>query len=164
MQLLMVCHGNICRSPMAEAVARALVDRADLAAVVTVASAGTSGEHEGQGMDPRAVAALRRRGWPVPRHRAHRLRAEEVEPGALVLCADRTNLRSVQRLGVDADVTLLRSYDPDAGRDDEVPDPWFGGAPAFEEALDLIERACQGLVEALMVESRSEQDTAKPGH
>jgi protein-tyrosine phosphatase len=161
---LMVCHGNICRSPMAEAVTRALIEQGGLAGMVTVASAGTSAEHEGQGMDARAAAALRRRGWPIPRHQAHQLRPEEVEPGALVLCADRANLRAVERLGLDAEVRLLRSYDPSARRGDEVPDPWFGEDPAFDEALDLIERACRGLVKALGTQTSSEPGTAaKPG-
>jgi len=168
MQLLMVCHGNICRSPMAAAVATALLDEAGLAGEVTVESAGTSGEHEGEDMDGRARAALSRRGWPVVDHRARRLVPVMVEPGALVACADRANLRTVERMGLDGKVTLLRRFDPqlrfdpkhplDSGSpparaagwaDDEIPDPWYGGEGEFDRALDIIEAACRGLVAGL---------------
>ncbi len=147
MRIAMVCHGNICRSPMAAAVARALVAEAGLTETVVVESFGTSREHAGEGIDPRAAAALARRGWSTTGHHARQLRAADVASTDLVLCADRANLRDVLRLGVtDADVRLLRSYDPDVGTDDEVPDPWFGSDADFDRALDLIERACQGLV------------------
>lgn len=148
MRIAMVCHGNICRSPMAEAVARALLAKAGLGDEVVVESFGTSREHAGEGIDPRAAAALARRGWSMSGHHARQLRAADVALTDLVLCADRANLRDVLRLGVgDAEVRLLRSYDPDAAAgDQEVPDPWFGSDADFDRALDLIERACHGLV------------------
>lgn len=151
MRIAMVCHGNICRSPMAEAVARALVTRAGLAEGIVVESFGTSREHAGEGIDPRAAAALARRGWAATGHHARQLRAADVASADLVLCADRANYRDVLRLGVEgADVRLLRSYDPDAlSGDEEVPDPWFGSDADFDEALDLIEQACRGLVTQL---------------
>jgi protein-tyrosine phosphatase len=151
-RLWMVCHGNICRSPMAAAVAGELLARAGLQGEVQVASAGTSAEHQGEGMDRRAAAALARRGWPVPEHRARRLDPRAVEPGDRVLAADRANLAALERLGLVVEPELLRRFDPEAGPgDDEIPDPWFDGPAAFDEALALIERSCAGLVEALAV-------------
>jgi protein-tyrosine phosphatase len=143
---------------MAMAVARSLVDEAGLADHVTVSSAGTSDEHQGQGMDRRAAAALNRRGWPVPAHRARQIQPETLVPGDLVLAADRSNARALARLGLAADVRLLRTFDPgSAPGDDEIPDPWFDGPDAFDEALELIERASRGLVASL------ESDFARSG-
>jgi protein-tyrosine phosphatase len=147
----MVCLGNICRSPMAAGVAEAMIEQAGLSDQVVVESFGTAGYHAGESADPRADAALRRRGWPAGGHRARRLRAADVVAADLVLCADRANLAEVRRVvGNDADaskVRLLRSYDPDAtAADDEVPDPWCGDDSEFDRSLALIERACRGLV------------------
>jgi protein-tyrosine phosphatase len=149
----MVCLGNICRSPMAAAVAHAMVEEADLSDAVSVGSFGTAGYHTGEGADRRAEQALARRGWTAGAHRARRLRPEDVAAADLVLCADHANVRDVRRLaGAAADapgkLRLLRSFDPASipGRDDEVPDPWAGGDDEFDVALALIERACCGLV------------------
>jgi len=150
--ILMVCHGNICRSPMAAAVATALLEDAGLADRVSVASCGTSGYHRGERADPGAEAALRRRGWTAAGHRARQLTAADVAAADLVLCADRANLAAVRRLAPDAGdkVRLLRSFDPGATPgDDEVPDPYGGGDRDFDEALDRIVAACHGLVTEL---------------
>ena len=155
----MVCLGNICRSPMAEAVARAMVQEAGLADRVVVESFGTAGYHVGQGADPAALAALGRRGWAADRHVARRIGPLDVAAADLILCADRTNVVAVRRLArVQADdpkIRLLRSFDPDAVfGDEEVPDPWGGDDRAFDRALELIERACRGLVAELAVARR----------
>jgi protein-tyrosine phosphatase len=149
----MVCLGNICRSPMAAAVAGAMIEQAGLSGQVVVESFGTAGYHLGERADPSADAALRRRGWPAGDHRARRIRAADVVAADLVLCADRANLAEVLRLaGPDvrasdaSKVRLLRSYDPEANAGDEVPDPWGGDDSEFDRSLDLIERACRGLV------------------
>ena len=147
----MVCLGNICRSPMAAAVARAMVEQAGLGSSVVVESFGTAGYHTGECADPGADAALRRRWWPAGGHRARRIGAADIAAADLVLCADRANLAEVRRLAdPDADATkirLLRSYDSVGSvGDDEVPDPWGGGDAEFDRALAIIERACSGLV------------------
>ena len=149
MHVAMVCLGNICRSPMAAAVASAMVAECGLADTVTVESFGTAGYHRGEAADRRAEAALRRRGWPAGGHRARQITAHDVIAADLVLCADRANLAAVRRLAPDPGekVRLLRSFDPQVGADDEeVPDPWDGDDAAFDEALALIEAACRGLV------------------
>jgi len=150
----MVCLGNICRSPMAEAVAAGMVEAAGLGGAVVVESFGTAGHHVGEAAYPRAVAALRRGGWPGADHRARRLRPPDVAAADLVLCADRATLAHARRLaGPDdaaAKVRLLRSYDPEASAgDDEVPDPWGGDDAEFDVVLALIERSCRGLVAEL---------------
>jgi len=136
---------------MAAAVAAAMIEQAGLSDQIVVESFGTAGYHAGERADPKADAALRRRGWPSRGHRARRLRPDDVVAADLVLCADRANLADVRRVAeTDADrskVRLLRSYDPDAtSPDDEVPDPWGGDDSEFDRSLGLIERACRGLV------------------
>jgi protein-tyrosine phosphatase len=154
-QVAMVCLGNICRSPMAAAVARGLIEDAGLGDRVVIESFGTTGYHVGEGVDPRAEAALRRRGWTAGSHRARRLGVDDVRAFDLLLCADRANLHSVQRTAVSggedpSKVRLLRSLDPSRRPgDDEVPDPWSGQDRDFDLALASIERSCRGLVDAL---------------
>lgn len=155
----MVCLGNICRSPMAAAVAAAMVEEAGLGGEVTVESFGTAGYHEGESANSRADAALRRGGWPNGTHRARRLRPADLAAADLVLCADSSNLADVRRLagGTEAApaVGLLRSYDRQAGPGDEdVPDPWGGDDAEFDHVLTLIERSCRGLVDELARASR----------
>jgi protein-tyrosine phosphatase len=156
-RIAMVCLGNICRSPMAEAVARSLLEQAGLAFEIEVVSYGTAGYHEGEPADPGAVAALRRRGWPAGGHRARQLRAADVAAADVVAVADRANRRAAAELaGPDHGdkVVLLRSFDPASGPDDEVPDPYGGGADGFDRTLELIEAACRGLVAELAAARR----------
>lgn len=157
-RVAMVCLGNICRSPMAAAVAQEMVERAGLADRVEVESFGTAGYHVGSPADERARDALRRRGWPPDGHSARRITADDISHCDLVLVADRSNLTDVLRLAANDDdrakVRLLRSFDAESDGDDEVPDPWFGGPAGFDQVLDLIEAACSGLVEHLAVTAR----------
>ncbi len=148
----MVCLGNICRSPMAEMVAEAMIAEAGLEREWSVESYGTAGYHRGEDADPRAIAALKRHGWPVTKHHARQISASDIPDLALVLCADRSNLHAVRRVARDGTdkVRLLRSFDVNASTfDDEVPDPWSGGEEDFDLSLRLIEAACRGLVDHL---------------
>jgi len=151
-RICLVCMGNICRSPMAEAVLRAQLAEAGLAGAVLVDSAGTSGWHEGENADPRALAALRGRGYELA-HAARGFERSWFADRDLVLALDAHNLRALRRLARDPEVAdrirLLSSYDPEAGGDLDVPDPYYGGAEGFEHVLDLLERACRGLVTEL---------------
>lgn len=146
-----VCLGNICRSPIAEAVLRAGLAEAGLAESVVVRSAGTSGWHAGSDADPRALATLREAGFEL-KHSASPLTPEWVAESNLVLTMDSDNLTQVrqlaQRAGISADqVRPLRSFDPTAEPGAEVPDPYYGGIDGFREVLDMIGRAAEGVVE-----------------
>ncbi len=152
----MICLGNICRSPMAAAVATKMVAQGGLADQVLVESFGTAGYHAGEPMNPGARAALKRHGWPSDGHLARRITPADARAADLLLVADHSNLADVRRLTGERDrakIRLLRSFDPRSlPADLEVPDPW-GGSPAdFDHALDLIEAACVGLVEHLASE------------
>jgi protein-tyrosine phosphatase len=153
-RLLFVCLGNICRSPTAEGVMRRLVHDQDLDGRVEVDSAGTGGWHVGSAPDPRATEAARRRGIALA-GAARQVAPEDFARFDLILAMDRENLANLRAAAPDADararVRLLREFDPEsAARGDlEVPDPYYGAAGGFDEVLDLVERACTGLLDAV---------------
>lgn len=174
-----VCTGNICRSPMAEAVFRAHVEEAGLGGLVEVDSAGTGGWHEGDAADPRTVSVLRAHGYESG-HAARQFRADWFARLDLVIALDAGHERALRLLapspGAAAKVRLLRGYDPGAvGRDVpavpdravpdldvpgrgipdldvpdlDVPDPYYGGMDGFEACLDMIEAASPGLLDTV---------------
>lgn len=138
-----MCLGNICRSPMAEAVARTILDKAGLSGAVQVESFGTAGYHAGQGADPQAEAALARHGWPSTGHRARQIHRGDIDRLDLILCADRSNVKAVRALGAPAEKVRLLAGEQ------EVPDPWGLDDAAFDQALGIIESACRDLVRGL---------------
>jgi protein-tyrosine phosphatase len=148
-RIAFVCLGNVCRSPMAEAVLTQRLAQAGLSADVEVDSAGTGGWHVGNGADRRAVAALQRRGYQSV-HRARQFRRGDFDRLDVIVALDEDNARELHRLAPDADaaakIHLLRSFDPASDGDMAVPDPYYGTHHDFEHALDLIEAACDGLV------------------
>lgn len=153
MRILCVCLGNICRSPTAEGVLRAKLSAAGMAGV-EVESAGTGGWHVGHRPDERATDAAARRGILLEGE-ARRFEAADFQRFDLILAMDRANLEEMRRLAPDAEAEarlgLLREYDEAAvaAADLEVPDPYYGGADGFDRMLDLVERACDGLVAEL---------------
>lgn len=147
-RILVVCLGNICRSPSAEGVLRAIAAREYPNLPVEVDSAGTAGFHVGEPPDRRTVAAARRRGYEISALRARQIQRDDFERFDFVLAMDRANLAELQRLaGPDATAQtgLFMSY---AGNADvnEVPDPYYSGVEAFEQVLDMCEVASRGLL------------------
>jgi protein-tyrosine phosphatase len=146
--VLFVCLGNICRSPSAEAVFRALVEREGLAGRIAVDSAGTGDWHIGKPPDPRAQKAARRRGFELSGLRARQAGPEDFRRFDYVLAMDRDNHADLADLcppGEDHRLALLLDFAPGIDLDD-VPDPYYGGAEGFEQMLDLIEVASRGLL------------------
>jgi len=148
-RVITVCLGNICRSPMAAAVLRQRLARAGLSDAVEVTSAGTGGWHVGDVADRRARAALRAAGYDEA-HTAQQFDPAWFDDLDLILAMDADNVRTLRRMAPDEPtrgrIRLLRSFDPTAGPDAEVPDPYYGGDAGFVEALAMIERACAGVV------------------
>ena len=154
-RIVFVCSGNICRSPMAEVIARSMLEDAGLAGQVEVDSAGTGGWHAGQGADRRTVVALTGHGYDGSRHRAREFDPEWFAERDLVLVADRGHERELRVLARDdesrAKIRLLREFDPAAvaAGTREVDDPWYGDEADFERCLTEVQAACAGLVEWL---------------
>jgi protein-tyrosine phosphatase len=144
-----VCLGNICRSPTAEAVMRHIVKREGLEASIAVSSAGTGDWHIGALRDKRSRAVGEARGIPLA-GRAQQFVSGSYDGCDYVLAMDRANRDELLRLArTDADrakVRLLRSFDPAAPSDAEVPDPYYGGPSGFEDVFDMCEAACMGLI------------------
>jgi protein-tyrosine phosphatase len=153
--VLFVCLGNICRSPLAEAVFRAMVESTGLAGRFDIDSAGTSNYHTGEAPDPRTVDVAKRHGIRVE-HVARQVTARDLDRFDYVLAMDRENLRKLERAtggyAGRAEVQLLRSFDPDAVDDLEVPDPYFGGPRGFEDVHAMVERACRALLDHIRAE------------
>lgn len=148
--ILTVCLGNICRSPTAEAALREAAERAGLD--LTVRSAGTGGWHVGNPPDPRMRTAGATAGLDID-GAAARVTAQDLHEADLVLAMDRSNLRDLQRLAAAADVTtpirLFREFDPRAGDDLDVPDPYDGGPDGFVEVVDIARRTAREVVTKL---------------
>lgn len=149
-RVVVVCLGNICRSPTAAAVLRDRLGKAGLSHRVDVDSAGTGGWHVGSPADSRAADALRRHGYDDT-HRARQFLRKDFADFDLVLAADASNVADLLDLAATpeeaAKVRLLRSFDPAAPPDAEVPDPYYHDG--FDGVLALIEAACDGLVDQL---------------
>ena len=147
--VLFVCLGNICRSPLAEGVFRALVAEAGLGHAVAVDSAGTSDYHTGESPDPRTIDVARRRGVRVE-HAARQITGADLDRFGYIVVMDEQNLGKVRRLAErvrpETEIRMLRSYDPEADGDLAVPDPYFGGERGFEDVHDMVERSCRALL------------------
>lgn len=146
-----VCAGNICRSPIAEVVVADLVRREGLAGQVKVESAGIGDWHVGERADPRALAVLRAHGFDGSAHRARQLDAVQLRTSDLVIAMDDGNagvLRAFARTAEDkAKVRLMRSFDPAAGDDADVADPYYGEDAGFTTVIEQVRAAAPGLVD-----------------
>jgi protein-tyrosine phosphatase len=150
--LLFVCMGNICRSPTAEGVFRAKAARAGILEQCEVDSAGTHGYHINEAPDPRAIRAARERGYDISLLRGRRVSAYDCSHFDYLLAMDHDNREFLLRLCPaehQHKVQLLMAF-AQAGEAHDVPDPYYGGKEGFERVLDLVENACDGLLDALL--------------
>lgn len=150
-RILLVCMGNICRSPIAEGVLIKKLENIGLKGFVNVDSAGTHGNFAGEPPDPRAVSAAHRRGYDIKGLRARKIRLDDFRDFDLVLAMDRDILACLLEICPPVYRSRLRLFLSYArGLEvDEVPDPYYGGMAGFEVVTDLAENAVQGLLDAL---------------
>ena len=151
-RILMVCTGNICRSPTAEGVLRAKLQRAGLQRQALVDSAGTHGYHTAEAPDARAVQSAARRGYDISGCRARPLNPEDFANYDWLFAMDQTHLEWMLKRAPPESAGRIGLLMPFARRHpgaQEVPDPYYGGPAGFEHVLDLLEDACDGLVEKL---------------
>ncbi|HEX3492894.1 MAG TPA: low molecular weight protein-tyrosine-phosphatase [Streptosporangiaceae bacterium] len=165
-RILLVCLGNICRSPMAEVILRDEIDQAGLGGKVTVESAGTGDWHVGGPMDERARTELRRRGYDGSQHIARQIAPSWLPGYDLFVVMDQRNLANLRQMATsqpdpggpgraagpdlaDGRIRLMRSFDPAAEPGAEVPDPYHGGPAEYEETFELVQAAARGLTARL---------------
>jgi len=156
MRILFVCMGNICRSPTAEGVFRRLVAERGPGAEIEVDSAGTHDYHVGDPPDPRSIAAAARRGVDLRQLRARLIRDEDFERFDLIIAMDRLNRETLLERSPAPFRERIRLFmefasDPEV---EDVPDPYYGGAPGFERVLDLAEEAAAGLLDEVLERAR----------
>jgi protein-tyrosine phosphatase len=150
MKILMVCLGNICRSPMAEGILRSKIDSRQLPA--TVDSAGTGNYHVGEAPDHRAISTAGKYGVDISTLAARQFGVDDFDSFDRIYVMDVSNRRNVLNLAV-SDVhrgkvqLLLDVLYP--GQDMEVPDPWYGKMDSFEHVYGLLDTACDEVVEEL---------------
>ncbi len=144
-KILIVCMGNICRSPTGEAVLKAKAQQMGID--IMVDSAGTIGYHQGNPPDPRAKAAGEKRGYSFRGIRARQVVEADFEEFDLLLAADNDNLADLQQrcpAHLQHKLALFLSFSD--SNHDEIPDPYYGGDNGFELVLDLIENASDNLL------------------
>ena len=151
-RVLFVCAGNICRSPTAEAVFRALAGELAPALSVEIDSAGTHGLHAGEAPDPRAQAVARARGVDMSQLRARRLVVEDFEHFDWILLMDRQNHAAALAMAPPQHRRRLRLFMEFAPqlRQREIPDPYYGEQADFELVFTLAEHAARGLLRELV--------------
>ncbi|MEW6133781.1 MAG: low molecular weight protein-tyrosine-phosphatase [Pseudomonadota bacterium] len=149
--VLFVCMGNICRSPMAEGIFRREIARAGLQDEVRIDSAGTHDYHIGAPPDARAQNAISRRGVDISGLRGRQVGHEDFEKFDYILAMDKANLGILKRNApahAQDKIRLLLSYSRKYPNQ-EVPDPYYGGIRGFDENLDMIEDAVEGLIDEI---------------
>ena len=148
-KVLFVCLGNICRSPTAEGVFRALIDREGLGDRISIDSAGVGSWHIGEAPDRRAQAAARLRGIDLSSQRGRQVKAQDFDRFDYVIAMDSDNHRDLSGLCPADKKDCLHKFlqfAPELGHGD-VPDPYYGGDGGFDAVLDLIEAASIGLLD-----------------
>ncbi len=143
--VLVVCTGNICRSPTGEGVLRHLAEKRGLSDRVRIASAGTHDYHVGESPDPRTLKHASKRGYDLTAQRAAQVRKQDFHDFDYILAMDRSHLRILRGLQPAGSKAKLGLFLEASGKwkGQDVPDPYYGGAADFEEVLDMAEEAAE---------------------
>lgn len=150
-RVLLVCMGNICRSPTAEGVLRQYIKNNGLGDKVEVDSAGTHGYHVGEAPDSRTQRAASARGYNLTQLRARKVARQDLDYFDLILAMDKTNLDNLWRMATPEQKERIKLFMDYAKNfdDDEVPDPYYGLGHGFDLVLDMVEDAAEGLIEEI---------------
>ncbi|HET7730101.1 MAG TPA: low molecular weight protein-tyrosine-phosphatase [Usitatibacter sp.] len=152
--ILVVCTGNICRSPTGEGVLRHLVEKRGLAGKVHVRSAGTHDYHVGEGPDPRTVRHAKKRGYDLSPLRASQVGPEDFHRYDYILAMDRTHMRILRQIAPPEAKARLGMFLEASARwkGEDVPDPYYGGVEGFERVLDMVEEAAERWLDRIEAE------------
>ncbi len=146
-KILFICHGNICRSTMAEFVFKDMVAKAGLSDQFYIESAATSREEIGNDTDPRTKRVLTEHGIPFTKRRARQMTKADYDKFDYIICMDDNNIRNLMRIiGSDSDnkVTKLLQH---AGKNENIADPWYTGN--FNDTWDGVLEGCTALLEEI---------------
>ncbi|SHG24624.1 low molecular weight protein-tyrosine-phosphatase [Flagellimonas flava] len=146
-KVLMVCLGNICRSPLAEGILRSKVDQTS----ILVDSAGTAGYHIGNPPDKRSILVAQKHGINISHQRSRQFSTSDFKDFDLIFAMDTSNFRNILRLATSTDdekkvKLLLDEVDLDTN---EVPDPYYGGTEGFERVYEMLDKACEAVAKKL---------------
>ena len=153
-KVLVVCTGNICRSPTGEGVLRQLAAKRGLAGRVRIASAGTHDYHVGECPDPRTLKHASGRGYDLSAQRAQQVSREHFHEYDYILAMDRTHMRILRGMAPAGAKARLGLFLEASGRwkGEDVPDPYYGGAEGFERVLDMVEEAAERWLDRIEAE------------
>lgn len=150
-RVLMICMGNICRSPLAEGTFQALLEAEGLQKLIEVDSAGTHFYHVGCQPAPRSIEVAHQHQLDITPQRARQLEASDFETFDYLMVMDKRNLRDAATLAPTPEAAqklqLFLDYARDAFVETEVPDPYYGGDDGFEHVYQLVASASRGLLE-----------------
>lgn len=155
--VLFVCLGNICRSPIAEGTFREIVNKASLSDKISCDSAGTAGWHTGESPDRRTIKNAEKHGIKLT-HKGRKITVEDLDNFQHIVVMDEQNFKDVYDLYYRTKhqvppaekLFLLRDYDPTVRGKQEVPDPYYESAEAFEDVYQIVWRSNEALVEHLV--------------
>ncbi len=151
-QVLFVCLGNICRSPSAEAVFNALIEKYGLSEEIKCDSAGIASYHEGEPADYRMKQFAQKRGFHLTSISRPVDPKTDFDRFDYIIGMDRQNIRDLKSMARNekdlAKIHLMTDFSL-TGQHNSVPDPYFGGAAGFELVLDILEDACEGLIQKI---------------
>lgn len=149
-KVLMVCLGNICRSPLAEGILQHKADQERLE--IEVDSAGTGGWHTGESPDPRSISKALEYGIDISRQRAVKFTAAHFEEFDHIYVMDRSNYNNVVDLATsseDREKVRMILNEANPGSNAEVPDPYYGANDGFEHVYQLLDAACDQIIDKL---------------
>ena len=151
-RILFICHGNICRSPMAEYILKDMVEKAGRAEEFEIASAATSTEEIGNDIYPPAKRILTQKGIKFNSRQARQITRKDYDHYDFIIAMDENNLRNLKRLlveDVDHKISLMMYY---AGKHRDVADPWYTGD--FETTYNDIVEGCRGFLDSAAIRSK----------